>query len=247
MILNDSTLKITVETAEAMVTNQLSFYSEYTDTDPSLSLTTGNIGMKKGFFDTTPVVVVDFPSNDGAGKTYERYVQEFQIINKDTIPHTVTVKYVGGGVADVEILIHTLDPGDSTIYSRYHKGGYSANSSQKTTVTTISTPRVTAIPDGVSFTPTIDTSDINKQANTQGVGNLAMNAPVGTPTDGQKLEIIIKSTNVQTYTWNAIFAGSVTTALPATSSGATKTDRLFFEYNSTSSKWELTNLKLGYT
>lgn len=100
--------------------------------------------------------------------------------------------------------------------------------------------------DAVTFTPFAG-ADISTQANTQAVGNLTMNAPVGAPADGQVIEFIFKSTNVQTFVWNGIYKGSTTTALPATTTGATKTDRLWFQYNIANSKWELINAKYGYT
>lgn len=107
-------------------------------------------------------------------------------------------------------------------------------------------PRVVSMTDATSFTPTGDTADINTQANTQSIGTLTANAPSGTPVNGQLLELVIKSTNVQTFSWNAIYVGCTTTALPTATTGATKTDKFFFQYNSTSAKWEISNAQYGY-
>ena len=108
-------------------------------------------------------------------------------------------------------------------------------------------PVVVAMADATSFTPTSYTADINTQANTQAIGTLTANAPSGTPVNGQVLELVIKSTNVQTFSWNAIYVGCTTTALPAASTGATKTDKLWFQYNTVVSKWQLFNAQMGYT
>jgi hypothetical protein len=49
---------------------------------------------------------------------------------------------------------------------------------------------------------------------------LTLNAPTGTPVNGQKLILRLRSTNVQTFSWNAAFAGSTDLALPVASSGS---------------------------
>lgn len=107
-------------------------------------------------------------------------------------------------------------------------------------------PRVISMADATSFTPTGDTADINTQTNTQALGTLTANAPSGTPTDGQVLELIISSTNVQTFAWNAIYAGCTTTALPIATTGSSKTDKFWFQYNSSNSKYEIFNAQYGY-
>ena len=107
-------------------------------------------------------------------------------------------------------------------------------------------PRSVSMTDASSITPTGDTADINYQANTQSVGTLTVNAPSGTPVDGQTLKLRIKSTNVQTYSWNAIYRGSSTVALPTASSGASKTDYIGFIYNSADSKWDCVASDAGH-
>lgn len=106
-------------------------------------------------------------------------------------------------------------------------------------------PRVVTIADGTSVTIDGDTTDVAIQTNTQVAGTLTMNAPTGTPVDGQKLIFRIKSTNAQTYSWNGIFAGSTDVALPAAST-AGKTDYVGFMYNSTDLKWQLVSRVAGF-
>lgn len=108
------------------------------------------------------------------------------------------------------------------------------------------TQRVVSMSDATSITPTGDTADMNTQANTQTAGTLTVNAPSGTPTDGQKLTIRIKSTNVQTYSWNAIYRGSVDLPLETASSGSSKTDYLGFIYNAADSKWDYVSKNEGF-
>lgn len=108
------------------------------------------------------------------------------------------------------------------------------------------TPRVVSMADATSFTPTGDTADENTQANTQAVGILTANAPSGTPTDGQKLVLRIKSTNIQTFAWNAIYRGSNDLALPATTTGTSRTDYMGFIYNSADLRWDLVAATFGF-
>ncbi len=108
-------------------------------------------------------------------------------------------------------------------------------------------PRVVSMADATSFTPTGDTADENTHANTQGAGTLTANAPSGTPVDGQRLILRIKSTNVQTFSWNAIYRGSNTVTLPVATTGSSKTDYFGFIYNSADSKWDCVSASYGYT
>lgn len=108
------------------------------------------------------------------------------------------------------------------------------------------TPRVNVMPNSTSFAPSAN-QDINTQANTQALGTLTANAPTGsTPVNGQPLELVISSTNVQTFAWNAIYVGCTTVALPTATTGATKTDRFLFTYNSAVSKWQIVRALYGF-
>jgi len=102
------------------------------------------------------------------------------------------------------------------------------------------------VPNGTSITPNCDTSDVVAQINTQAVGTLTINAPIGSPTDGQKLVIRINSTNVQTFAWNAIFTGSFDLNLPTLTSGSNRTDYFGFIYNSTTGRWHLLAKNFGF-
>lgn len=113
-------------------------------------------------------------------------------------------------------------------------------------IVALSAPRVTAIADGTSLTVNADTTDIAVQANTQPSGSLTIGAPTGTPTNGQRLIIRIRSNSVQTFSWNAAFGGSTDLSLPVASSGAGLYDYVGFLYNSTAGKWQLVAKVFGF-
>lgn len=106
--------------------------------------------------------------------------------------------------------------------------------------------RVVSISDAASITINADTTDVATQVNTQATGTLTINAPTGTPINGQKIVLRLQSTNVQTFSWNAVFAGSTDLSLPAASSGSSKYDYVGFIYNSTASKWQLLAKVFGF-
>lgn len=106
-------------------------------------------------------------------------------------------------------------------------------------------PRVVTAADATSITPTSDTADITIQTNTQIAGTLTINAPTGTPTDGQKLQIRIKTTNAQTYSFNATYRFSTSVTAPTTLA-AGKSDYLGFQWNATDSKWDCLAVSQGY-
>ena len=107
-------------------------------------------------------------------------------------------------------------------------------------------PRVVSIADGVSITMNGDTTDIATQTNTQAAGTLTINAVTGTLFNGQKIILRLQSANVQTFSWNAIFAGSTDLSLPTTSSGSNKYDYVGFIYNTTAVKWQLLAKNFGF-
>lgn len=107
-------------------------------------------------------------------------------------------------------------------------------------------PRTTLVASATSITPNADTSDMTYQINTQAAGTLTINAPTGTPVNGQKLVIRVTCTNAQTLSWNAVFRGSNDLALPSVTTGSSKVDYLGFFYNSTALKWDLVAKVFGF-
>lgn len=106
--------------------------------------------------------------------------------------------------------------------------------------------RIGAASDATSITPDIDSYDMVTQANTQSLGTLTINAPTGTPTNGQTLVLRIRSTNAHTYSFNATYRGSTDVPLPTAHSGSSKYDYMAFRYNSTTPKWDCLASVRGY-
>jgi hypothetical protein len=106
--------------------------------------------------------------------------------------------------------------------------------------------RVVTIADGTSITVNADTTDMATQANTQAAGTLTINAPTGTPVNGQRFILRLSSTNVQTFSWNAAFQGSTDIGLPNASSGSGLYDYVGFIYNSTAAKWQMIAKVFGF-
>jgi hypothetical protein len=101
------------------------------------------------------------------------------------------------------------------------------------------TPRIVTLVDSLSITLNADTTDIGIQSNTQATGVLTVNAPTGTLVSGQKIILRVASTNIQTFSWNAIFMGSDDLPLPTATSGSGKYDYYGFLYSATASRWML--------
>jgi len=74
---------------------------------------------------------------------------------------------------------------------------------------------------------------------------LTINADSGTPTNGQSWLLKIKSTNVQTFSWNSGFVGG-TVALPTATTGGGKIDYFSFIYDTVNSKWDYTGTAQGF-
>lgn len=106
-------------------------------------------------------------------------------------------------------------------------------------------PRVVVTATASSITIDGDTTDIATMANT-GSGTFTINAPTGTPYNGQKLVLRLQSTNSLTFSWNAIFGGGSGLPLPVSSTGSSKYDYMGFIYNSTASKWHVIGSAFGY-
>ena len=98
-------------------------------------------------------------------------------------------------------------------------------------------PIVTTAPDATNVTPNSNLADITYQSNSQSAGTLTIHADTGSPVNGQRWTFKIKSTNVQTFSWNAQFVGG-TVPLPVASSGGDHIDYFGFIYDAVNSKWD---------
>lgn len=106
-------------------------------------------------------------------------------------------------------------------------------------------PRTVAIADSATITPNSDTTDVMTQSNSQ-TGTITIAAPTGTPVDGQKLILRIKSTlNNLTYGFNATYHFSSTVIAPTTLT-ANKTDYIGCIWNATNSAWDVIAVDQGH-
>jgi hypothetical protein len=116
----------------------------------------------------------------------------------------------------------------------------------RTTTDTLTNKRITrrsvALTDAATVTPNSDTTDMGTLA-TLSQATQFLN-PTGTPTDGQRLEIRIKSTVARTLTYDTQYKASDDLALP-TLTTANKTDRMVYEWDGTDSKWVIIGRSLG--
>jgi hypothetical protein len=163
---------------------------------------------------------------------------------------TGTLPVANGGTGASTLTANNVILGNGTTAVQFVAPGTSGNALVSNGTTWQSgvvsnLPRVVVIADATSITMNADTTDMATQANTQTAGTLTVNAPTGTPSNGQKLMLRLRSTNVQTFSWNAIFQGG-TTALPTTSSGSSKYDYYGFIYNSTATKWQIVGTATGF-
>ena len=126
--------------------------------------------------------------------------------------------------------------------------GMSITTNASTDTITISSigPRLVYLADATSITVNVDTTDVAQQNNTQAVGTLTVNAPTGTITDSEKFILRIRSANVQTFSWNAVFAGSTDGSLPTATTGSSKTDYMGFMYMTADSKWHMIAKNFGF-
>jgi len=115
-----------------------------------------------------------------------------------------------------------------------------------TGITALILPRNVTYADASSITINAGNTDMAIQVNTQAVGTFTINAPTGTLSDGQKLMFRLQSTNIQTFSWDAVFDGSTDLNLPSTSSGSSKYDYMGFMYNSGQSKWNMISKNFGF-
>lgn len=116
-------------------------------------------------------------------------------------------------------------------------------------ITVPATSRLTALTDPVgaspaTVTPNADTTDVG-YLTALSQDTLFVN-PSGTPANGQRLTIRIKSTTARALTWGNKYRGSTDLPLPSLTSGSTLTDYIGFIYNSADTKWDYLAKNFGF-
>lgn len=103
--------------------------------------------------------------------------------------------------------------------------------------------RITATT-GASLAFDCSTTDIASHVNTLATGTLTIGAPTNLY-DRAKVEIHIKTTNVQNFSWHATFAGTQDLNLPSTTSGSSKWDYFAFRYSADAAKLHFLGRSMG--
>jgi hypothetical protein len=97
-------------------------------------------------------------------------------------------------------------------------------------------PRVTSTTSASSLTPDVSAADI--YAYTALAANLTINAPIGTPVDGDKLIFrLLDNGTSRTLTWNATYT-VIGVTLP-TSTTASKMTYVGCIYNAANTRWDV--------
>jgi hypothetical protein len=104
-----------------------------------------------------------------------------------------------------------------------------------------STPKAfTTLATSTTFTCNGDTSSGCEMAMTGAAGTLTIAAPTGTPVNGQTLSVGLLCTNLQVFSWNAIFLGQASRPLPThCPADTTAWLRADFVYSTVLTKWQL--------
>lgn len=209
---------------------------------------------KIGFFNATPIVQ---PSGN-----ILTALSNLGLVNTPTVPASsvssgaaltkaddTNVTLTLGGTPSTSLLAATsITAGWTGTLAKSRGGTASADYTTATETFTNKriTKRVVALSDATSATLPMDTADMATMVNTQAAGTFTMNAPSGTPTDGQQITFRIDSTNVQTFSWNGLFRGSTDYPLPTATSGGGLTDYYGFIYNSADTRYDIVAATKGF-
>ncbi len=164
--------------------------------------------------------------------------------NLVSFPDTGGVQVSGSTSGAISVVAPAV-AGSATLTLPSTTGNIVSDSATQTLTAKRITIRASSVASATSITPNSDTSDLVTQVNTGSAGTLTLNAPTGTPTEGQKLTIRIKSTNAQTYSFNAAYKFSTTVTAPITLA-ASKTDYIGCMWNATNSVWDVVAVDQGH-
>lgn len=106
------------------------------------------------------------------------------------------------------------------------------------------TKRVVTLTDAATVTVNSDTTDMGILTSLSQA--TLIDNPTGTPTDGQILEIRIKSTTTRALTYGSQFRGSTDLTLLAATTGSSKTDYMLFQWNAADSKFDYLSKNAGF-
>jgi len=194
------------------------------------------------------------------GLTLTNAILTGQTVSTSTATGTLTVAGGVGVGGNLNVGGNTIITGITTITNTTVNGGSTTTGALQVaggvgiggnlrvggTIKGAFSPRESLVGDGTSFNFSCDDTDLAYQSNTQSAGTLTINAPTGSPYNGQKIILRIRSTNAQTLSFNAIYAASTDVSMPTATSGSSKYDYLGFIYNGTAAKWQLVAKVFGF-
>lgn len=164
-----------------------------------------------------------------------------QAATKQYVDNAVSAGGLGDVVGPSSAVNNNLAVFDGTTGKLLKDGGVAASVVVSTSGGQVLTdkrinPRVSTTASGSSLTPTIASYD--QYIYTALAANLTINAPTGTPVNGNKLLFTIKDNGTsRTLTWNAVFRALGVTLPTATT--ANKTMYVGAVYNAANSKWDV--------
>lgn len=121
-------------------------------------------------------------------------------------------------------------------WGNHASAGYITGSSTSTLTNKRITPRVSSTASASSVTPDISAYDV--YAFTALAANLTINAPTGSPADGEKITLrILDNGTSRTLTWNGTYT-AIGVTLP-TSTTANKTVYIGCVYNAANTRWDV--------
>jgi hypothetical protein len=102
---------------------------------------------------------------------------------------------------------------------------------------------VVTLTDAATVTPNADTTDLGILTSLSQTTVFAN--PIGTPTNGQLLQIRITSSAIQSISWGTAYQAASALSLPSATTGSSAEDYITFRWNSTDSKWDMIDATMG--
>lgn len=157
------------------------------------------------------------------------------VVNTDTLTQVLN-KIIGNIAANVTALAGKVSTSTTV-------NGLALSSNISISPGNIS-KRIVSLTDASTVTLNCGTTDLGILATMSQAINFAN--PSGTPTDGQVIQVRMKSTTARALTFGSQWRGSSDNPLPSSSTGGGLTDRFAGEWNAADSKWDYLAKNFGF-
>lgn len=168
--------------------------------------------------------------------------QQLEITNAAAQGSGVALTFAGGGSTGLNLSGQSVRLGPGGVLNlQYETATGLWSEVSHSTGGYVEVPRLSAVSgSGTTVTPGANSNDFVSFVTTAATGTFTVNAPNGTPADGQQLGLRINATNTQTYSWNATYHFGSGASKPTTIVGsATKFDHFQMRYNAVNSWWDV--------